>query len=164
MTEPTDPTTAADVDPQTAADAAERVQAFLDARAPFAVSDVIATVIPNAGRRSERFPLTASDLTTLLADRVRLEAELEQVRDDLAQAQDALLAEHEGAAAELERLRADSRDAYIASLFSEPVECECGCQPGQPCDCSLADCECIGDCPVCDADGMTYTLGKDPAR
>jgi len=69
-------------DPQTAADAAERVQAFLDARAPFAVSDVIATVIPNAGRRSERFPLTASDLTTLLADRARLAAELEQVRKD----------------------------------------------------------------------------------
>ena len=75
-------------DPQTAADAAERVQAFLDARASAAVSDVIATVIPDAGRRSERFPLTASDLAELLADRARMAAELEQARGELARARD----------------------------------------------------------------------------
>jgi len=64
-------------DPQTAADAAERVQAFLDARASAAVSDVIATVIPDIGARSQRFPLTASDLNVLLA-------ELEQARGERA--------------------------------------------------------------------------------
>jgi len=71
-------------DPQTAADAAERVQAFLDARASAAVSDVIATVIPDIGTTSQRFPLTAGDLAALLADRARLAAELEQARRTVA--------------------------------------------------------------------------------
>jgi hypothetical protein len=30
-----------------------------------------------------------------------------------------------------------------------PAECECGCQPGQPCLCPERDCYC-GPCPVCD--------------
>lgn len=37
--------------------------------------------------------------------------------------------------------------------------CECGCLPGQPCICTLNDCECIGDCPVCDADDATHQPG-----
>lgn len=69
-------------DPQTAADAAERVQRWLDVREPVAVSDVIATVIPDVGVRSERFPLNASDLAALLAERARMAAELERVRGE----------------------------------------------------------------------------------
>lgn len=37
--------------------------------------------------------------------------------------------------------------------------CECGCVPGQPCICTLNDCECIGDCAVCDADATTHQPG-----
>lgn len=106
-------------------------------------------------------PQTVADAA---ARRLRGWLDSRTVRDPHGQDLRAVLDGYARMATELEVARADSRDAYIASLFSEPVECECGCQPGQPCDCSLADCECIGDCPVCDADGMTYTLGKDPAR
>ena len=30
--------------------------------------------------------------------------------------------------------------------------CDCGCVPGEPCGCGVDDCECLGECPVCDAD------------
>jgi hypothetical protein len=41
------------------------------------------------------------------------------------------------------------------------AECECGCQPGQTCICSVHDCDCIGDCPVCDADETEHAPGGE---
>jgi hypothetical protein len=41
------------------------------------------------------------------------------------------------------------------------AECECGCRPGQTCTCSVHDCECIGDCPVCDADEAEHAPGGE---
>lgn len=43
-------------------------------------------------------------------------------------------------------------DQDAAERSAAPTVCECGCQPGQPCTCSPHDCECLDDCPVCDAD------------
>lgn len=41
--------------------------------------------------------------------------------------------------------------ADCAGAQTPATVCDCGCQPGQPCGCGLDDCECVGDCPVCDA-------------
>ncbi len=42
--------------------------------------------------------------------------------------------------------------------------CECGCQPGQTCACSPHDCECVGGCPVCDADEAQHAPGQEGDR
>lgn len=43
-----------------------------------------------------------------------------------------------------------------AELIAKAVQqlaaatCPCGCVAGQPCRCGLEDCECVGDCGICD--------------
>ncbi len=78
-------------DPQTAADAAERVQAFVDGRPwlePGEPGAIVMTVPDPDRTRGRWLHLYDADLRALLAERARMVAELEQVRGELASTRD----------------------------------------------------------------------------
>jgi len=139
---------------QAAADAAERVQAVLDARPAEddRPSSHILWTIPHPDGRGW-LHLTESDLRALLADRLGM---LRAIRDL------ATLTEDQWTCGDNKPLYGAVlalRNRHAAAIATLPAAtCECGCQPGRPCGCGLEDCECIGDCPVCDADGATHVL------
>ena len=117
-------------DPQTAADAAERVQAFLDA---WDTTEYLAEMTEVAGPFDGVPALTTYDLRALLADRARMAAELEQVRgeraaDDkrtertmglLAERVGMLLIEVEQVRGDLARARDDSSEVWLAERGKE---------------------------------------------
>lgn len=62
--------------------------------------------------------------------------------DDTRSPEDATAWEHVAGEYTAQRdAAAKRRAAYV---------CPCGCQRGQSCNCGL-ECECVGDCPICDA-------------